>query len=342
MPAPAPKFCGVECEPELLARDMKAKTCLLICPGDAMRGDLLIAKQLLKQGATVVLAGIDTSTRSVKQRSADFPGAVFMSVDLRDVQSIKTFVKYFYEQYEELYLLCNLDANAFAEEQKKSGVNQRAGARHGLMVSHFLGYFFVTHLLLPLLKASHGSRILNTSSMTASEEEYVTFRHSCHARQQSRRAKVVANRFARLQHHFRHHHHHPHEDHNHDQDDDDDHNDDDDDGDDDCAWLADPRCFRRTYNDCDAFGQSRILQLQHARDLTVALRGSTVTVISIHPAWEKAPSEAAAASSKKKKAMTSRLRRSMRWLARAAFGRSRANGGTLLTLEESSQVRIHY
>ena len=82
-------------------------------------------------------------------------------LDLADLASVKSFVDNIAKQHKQLDILCNnAGVMALPELRTKDGFEMQFGTNH-------LGHFSLTLGLLPLLNASEGARVVNTSSMAA-------------------------------------------------------------------------------------------------------------------------------------------------------------------------------
>lgn len=120
------------------------------------------AKELAKQGATVVMA----CRNMMKARQAQLeildesknPNVDLMIVDLASQASIQTFAAKFKEKYPQLDVLIN-NAGVFFEDYREND----AGIEMQFAVNH-LGPFILTNLLLDSLRKSPKARIINVSS----------------------------------------------------------------------------------------------------------------------------------------------------------------------------------
>jgi NAD(P)-dependent dehydrogenase (short-subunit alcohol dehydrogenase family) len=120
------------------------------------------AKALAAQEATVVMAcrNLDKARAAVDSITRDMPGAKLpvMRLDLADLAAVREFAAQFQSRYERLDLLIN-NAGIMIPPytQTKDGFEVQFGANH-------LGHFALTGLLLNLILATAGARIVNVSS----------------------------------------------------------------------------------------------------------------------------------------------------------------------------------
>jgi NAD(P)-dependent dehydrogenase (short-subunit alcohol dehydrogenase family) len=128
------------------------------------------AKALAEHGATVILAcrseargkeAVDNLKTSLKDKDADSDVKVeFMSLDLGDQTSIKSFVKEFDSKYKRLDLLINNAGIMMPTERTET--TDKFEVQFG--VNH-LGHFSLTNLLLPKIVNTQDSRIVVVSSL---------------------------------------------------------------------------------------------------------------------------------------------------------------------------------
>ncbi|CAF0871224.1 unnamed protein product [Brachionus calyciflorus] len=120
------------------------------------------ALDLAKRGATVILACRDRkkaedAVEKIKMEKASAK-VYFEELDLSDKESIKNFSDRIKNKYKRLDILINnagLLSSAYRET--KDGFESQFGVMH-------LGHFYLTYLLIDLLKSSRQSRIINVSS----------------------------------------------------------------------------------------------------------------------------------------------------------------------------------
>lgn len=150
----------LQCPPELLSKDLSDRT-YVVTGGNAGIG-LSTVRQLANQGATVVLA-----CRSLAQGerakaeilSGGARGSIeVLELDLADLDSVRLFARRVEAQYARLDALVNNAGVMNTPHQRtKDGFEMQLGVNH-------LGHFLLTEMLLPLLKKSAPSRIVNLSS----------------------------------------------------------------------------------------------------------------------------------------------------------------------------------
>ncbi|XP_047530483.1 retinol dehydrogenase 12-like [Vanessa atalanta] len=121
------------------------------------------AKKLALRGARTILACRSAQRgRSAQESLIAATGnqqVIFKQIDLRDLASIRRFASDILETEERLDVLVNnAGACSFADRYTMDGLLE------GMQVNHY-GPFLLTMLLLPLLKTSRPSRIVNVSSL---------------------------------------------------------------------------------------------------------------------------------------------------------------------------------
>lgn len=120
------------------------------------------ARELARAGATVVLAcrntdKADAALADVRSSVAD-ANVLAMRLDLADLDSVQKFVRQFESRFCRLDLLVN---NAGVMMPPKSLTKQGFELQFGV---NYLGHFALTGLLLPLMFATPGARVVNVSS----------------------------------------------------------------------------------------------------------------------------------------------------------------------------------
>ncbi len=121
------------------------------------------AKALASRGAEVILACRTESKAqaAIEKIQSETPAGklVFLALDLSDLSSVRAFVAEFSSRYEQLNLLINNAGVMMPPFSKtKDGFELQFGTNH-------LGHFALTGLLLPMLQATPGARVVNLSSM---------------------------------------------------------------------------------------------------------------------------------------------------------------------------------
>jgi len=119
--------------------------------------------ELARAGATIVMACRDPrrATAAVAEVQCRAPGATVeaMALDLADLASVRSFVAAYKAKYGRLDILCNNAGVMHLPYQKtRDGFEMQVGTNH-------LGHFALTGLLLDLLKATPGSRVVTVSSV---------------------------------------------------------------------------------------------------------------------------------------------------------------------------------
>jgi NAD(P)-dependent dehydrogenase (short-subunit alcohol dehydrogenase family) len=120
------------------------------------------AAGLAAAGAAVIMACRDAakaqSARDEVLRRAPQGRIEVMTLDLADLSSVRQFAAAFLRQHQRLDILCN-NAGVMALPQRKTrdGFEMQIGTNH-------LGHFVLTGLLLEVLKATPGARIINVAS----------------------------------------------------------------------------------------------------------------------------------------------------------------------------------
>ncbi len=120
------------------------------------------AKVLAAKGATVVMACRNAQKAETARAAivAEVPGARLdvMTLDLADLNSVRTFAGDYLKKYSRLDLLIN-NAGVMAPPKSKTaqGFELQFGANH-------LGHFALTGLLMDAIKATPNARVVNVSS----------------------------------------------------------------------------------------------------------------------------------------------------------------------------------
>ncbi|CAH2071132.1 unnamed protein product, partial [Iphiclides podalirius] len=132
------------------------------------------AKDLAARGARVILAcrseerGTDARDRIIK--ATDNNNIHYRHLDLASLSSVRKFAEEFLQNENRLDILIN-NAGVFGSDNVKT----EDGLLLGMQTNHF-GPFLLTVLLLPLLKSSSPSRIINVSSI-AHRDGFIDFQN---------------------------------------------------------------------------------------------------------------------------------------------------------------------
>ncbi len=217
MPAP------LRCPPELLSRDLSGRT-YIVTGANAGIG-LETTRQLASQGAHVILAcrRVAEAERCIGQMRGQLENTSLeaRALDLGDLASVRSFAQGVLDDVAHLDGLVN-NAGVMNTPQgtTKDGFETQIG------INHF-GHFLLTELLLPLLKSSAPSRVVNVSSCF-------------HDKAVGREGRID---------------------------------------------LDDMHFERRKYDGWEAYAQSKLANVLHAKGLAKELEGSGVTSVSVHPGW---------------------------------------------------------
>ena len=139
---------------------MKNKVCLITGADGGIGRET--TRGLAKKGATIVMGCIDLDDArpvcdKIKQENGN-TSIEMMQVDLASLNSIRAFVQHFTNTFKELHVLIN-NAGVYCakREETEDGFEKTIGI-------NYLGPFLLTNLLLPTLKQTQESRIINISS----------------------------------------------------------------------------------------------------------------------------------------------------------------------------------
>mmetsp|Transcript_99123 Transcript_99123/g.175662 ORF Transcript_99123/g.175662 Transcript_99123/m.175662 type:complete len:304 (+) Transcript_99123:61-972(+) len=141
----------------------KSMTKVAIVTGSNSGVGLECAKQLCSQGFHVVFAcrSQDKAEKAMKDVEAAVSGAkmTFLQLDTGKMASVKTFAEAFLEKFDRLdYLANNAGSGYFLKEQRVTEDGLEA-----FFQTNYLGPFFLTKLLTPILKKSDGRMATATS-----------------------------------------------------------------------------------------------------------------------------------------------------------------------------------
>ncbi len=211
----------LRCDPRLFEKDLSGRTCIVTGANSGI--GLETARQLVKQGAHVVLAcrRVDAGKEAAAAIASDRGTTAVMSLDLGELDSVRSFARAFLNKYKRLdALVNNAGLVSLSLRHTVDGFEQMFGVNH-------LGHFLLTELLLDLLRASAPSRIVVLSSLM-------------HAGRAGNRPTI----------HF-----------------------------------EDLGYEKRQFAALRAYGESKLANLLHARELAQRLEGAGVSVFSVHPGW---------------------------------------------------------
>ena len=149
------------CPKENLEKDLSNKT--YIVTGTTSGIGLELVTQLARQSATVICASrnlekLKITTQKISKQTSN-SNICYMHLDLTSLESVRNFVKNYFDKFSNLDGLVNNAAVMFPSEERTIDGNELQFS------TNFLGHFLLTELLLPLLKKSQASRIIHTSSV---------------------------------------------------------------------------------------------------------------------------------------------------------------------------------
>ena len=149
------------CPKENLDKNLSNKT--YIVTGTTSGIGLELITQLARQSATIICASrnlekLKITTQEVSNQTSNNK-IYYMHLDLASLESVRIFVKNYFKKFSKLDGLVNNAAVMFPSEERTVDGNELQFS------TNFLGHFLLTELLLPLLKKTHNSRIVHTSSV---------------------------------------------------------------------------------------------------------------------------------------------------------------------------------
>ena len=149
------------CPKENLEKDLSNKT--YIVTGTTSGIGLELVTQLARQSATVICASrnlekLKITTQKIYKKTSN-SNIFYIHLDLTSLESVRNFVKNYFDKFSNLDGLVNNAAVMFPSEERTIDGNELQFS------TNFLGHFLLTELLLPLLKKSQASRIIHTSSV---------------------------------------------------------------------------------------------------------------------------------------------------------------------------------
>jgi len=142
--------------------DDKGRTALITGATDGV--GRVVARELAKQGWRVLVHGRDRPRGEALVREIEQAGgsATFLAADLASLAEVRRLAAEVKQQTDRLDLLIN---NAGIGSVGSAPGRQTSGDGHELRFAvNYLAGFLLTHLLLPLLKASAPARIVNVAS----------------------------------------------------------------------------------------------------------------------------------------------------------------------------------
>ena len=135
---------------------------LILITGTTSGLGLETAKKLVAMGFRVVLASRNIHVAKIQanemQSETGNNSIDVMEIDLASFESIEKFVGEFYKKYDKLDILIN-NAGVFCDTEKKTieGFEMTMGV-------NFIGTYYLTKLLLPIIKKGKNQRIVNVAS----------------------------------------------------------------------------------------------------------------------------------------------------------------------------------
>lgn len=160
----------LRCDPKLFEKDLTDQ--VIIVTGANSGCGLETSRQLIKQGATVILACRSEAKAKAAiedvNKTGDELRATFIPLDLSDLSSVRSFAKTFTEKYERLDVLVNnAGIMACPWGQTKDGFEMQFGCNH---LAHFLLFKLLSPILLKTAeKTKVPSRFVALSSLAASQ-----------------------------------------------------------------------------------------------------------------------------------------------------------------------------
>jgi len=151
--------------PEPIITSLSGKVCLVT--GASAGIGAAVARELARLGATVVLACRNQEKGEAARREiAEATGnheLELMTADLASHRQVRDFAEDFIQRHPVLHVLVN-NAGVWLERRQESpeGIETT-------WATNVLGYFLLTNLLLPALKAAPAARIVNVASRLAGD-----------------------------------------------------------------------------------------------------------------------------------------------------------------------------
>jgi NAD(P)-dependent dehydrogenase (short-subunit alcohol dehydrogenase family) len=153
---------GIDIVREIGMADGKGRTALVTGATDGV--GRVVAKALARDGWRVLVHGRDRGRGEALVRDIEQAGgsATFLAADLASLAEVRRLAEEVRKQTDRLELLIN---NAGIGTVGSAAGRQTSADGHELRFAvNYLAGFLLTHLLLPLLKASEPARIVNVSS----------------------------------------------------------------------------------------------------------------------------------------------------------------------------------
>jgi retinol dehydrogenase-13 len=159
---------GTSCSESETANDLAASFNLagkvaIVTGGDSGLG-FAAAESLARQGATVVVAGHSAKKSEIaaeQLRNTTSADVRALPLDLASFANVRAFVDRFLKAFDKLHYLIN---DAGIGHAMGSGAKTEDGFEQVFQVN-YLGHFLLTELLLPSLRKSSPSRVVNVASV---------------------------------------------------------------------------------------------------------------------------------------------------------------------------------
>ena len=109
----------------------------------------------------------------IRERGSVTPGSVrVMELDVSRLSSVRAFAEAFLASHSALHVLIN---NAGIGNYPRNGSHVTAEGWELIFATDYIGPFLLTHLLLPLLRTSAPSRVVNVSSIAGEQADPADF-----------------------------------------------------------------------------------------------------------------------------------------------------------------------
>ncbi|KAH8583416.1 oxidoreductase [Cryptosporidium sp. chipmunk genotype I] len=147
-------------------KDLRGNVCIVT--GGATGIGKKVSEYFVKCGATVIIADVQenkgrVAAYKINTNNSSFSGlARYMHIDLSDESSIRGFVNRFTYDYDRLDILVNNAGIGSGNIKEES--NDCEQYINKVFKVNYIGTFILTELLLPVLKNTRNSRIVNTCS----------------------------------------------------------------------------------------------------------------------------------------------------------------------------------